>query len=262
MSDQRGIARTWAISIALVGVIVAASFAPTAATAGGNSAKATVVIASVTLNNLDNGAVRARISGGGFAKAGTPHVSLDDGTRLRVLEAGAKLIVADIPPGVPDGEYRLSVQTGDLRKQQDSAPITLGGTLVVSCIDWFRSGPADEHVHVEVHVTDENGDGVVGAVVTWTNENDTVGVYQSPVGTTTAPGADGHNEGAGCARGTASTAVTGWYCCIGAGAWDGTPKGSRSCNPGFYTSKVLSVTAPPSTNMAWDGATPANGTRL
>jgi hypothetical protein len=70
---------------------------------------------------------------------------------------------------------------------------------------------------------------------------------------------DGHADGAGCADPSGS-GVTGWFCCIGAGKWDNDgPPGKRSCDPGLYTAVILDVTAPPATNMVWDGVTPDNG---
>ncbi len=127
--------------------------------------------------------------------------------------------------------------------------------MSVVCIDWFRSGPRDEHVHTEVHVEDENGNAIIGAIVTWTSENDVVGVYQTNVSATFDN--DGHANGQGCADPSGS-GVTDWFCCIGAGKWDGNIPGKRACDEGFYTSKILSVTAPASTNMVWDGETPFN----
>ena len=131
------------------------------------------------------------------------------------------------------------ISTGSSSNQNASAPISLGGTLRVACIDWFRSGPRDEH-----------GNAVVGAVVTWEAMNDVIGIYQTNVSTTLDN--DGHADGAGC-EDPAGSGVTDWFCCIGAGKWDSeVPPGKRACNPGTYTARILDVSAPSFTNMTWD----------
>jgi hypothetical protein len=165
------------------------------------------------------------------------------------------MLVADIPASAPDGDHSLVVSTGNASKQTASAPISLGGTMTVACIDWFRSGPRDEHVHTEVHVEDENGDAVIGAVVTWEAMNDVVGVYQTNVSPTHDN--DGHADGQGC-QDPSGSGVTDWFCCIGAGKFDGGIPGKRACDRGTYTAEVLSVAPPPGTNMIWDGETPFN----
>lgn len=223
---------------------------------GGVGGGAAVGIDAILLINQAGGDTLAEISGGGFLGGSSLSVSLDDGTVLHVDEASKDMILATIPKKTPDGDYILTVSTGPQSKQNASAAIGLGGTMTVACIDWFRSGPQDEHVHTEVHVEDEYGNAVVGAVVTWTAENDTVGVYQTNVSATGDH--DGHADGAGCADPSGS-GVTDWFCCIGAGKWDGEePPGKRACNEGFYTAVILDVVAPPATNMVWDGTTPAN----
>ena len=163
--------------------------------------------------------------------------------------------VANIPATTPDGDYTLVVMTGAQSKQTASFTISLGGTMSVVCIDWFRSGPRDEHAHTEVHVEDENGNAVIGAIVTWTSENDVVGVYQTNVSATLDN--DGHANGQGC-EDPSGSGVTDWFCCIGAGKFDGGIPGKRACDEGTYTVEILSVTAPASTNMVWDGVTPFN----
>ena len=132
--------------------------------------------------------------------------------------------------------------------------------MVVSCISWFVSGPADEHLHTEVHVEDQDGNAVIGATVTWEAGNDTVGVYQTNVAPThdndghaqvltTCP-LDGNGE-----PDVSGSGVTDWFCCIGAGKWDNeAPPGKRACNPGTYTARVLDVTTPVNANMTWDDA--------
>jgi hypothetical protein len=223
---------------------------------GGKGTTAAVGIEAVNLINQSSGDVLAEISGGGFLGGSGPSVSLDDGTVLSVEEVSATMILATIPKNTADGDYMLMVSTGDQSKQNASTPISLGGNMTVACIDWFRSGPRDEHVHTEVHIEDENGNAIVGATVTWTAENDTVGVYQTNVSATYDN--DGHANGAGCVNPTGS-GVTDWFCCIGAGKWDGEePPGKRACNSGFYTAVILDVAPPPSSNMVWDGVSPAN----
>jgi len=65
-------------------------------------------------------------------------------------------------------------------------------------------------------------------------------------------------DGQGC-EDPSGSGVTDWYCCIGAGKWDGGIPGKRACDKGFYTAEILSVTAPPTTNMVWDEVSPDNG---
>jgi hypothetical protein len=243
----------------LAGTISVLIIAQTAAAGGGKGPKgdtAAVAIDGVLLINEKNGATLAEISGGGFLNGNGPWVTLDDGTVLGVEDVSETMIVAIIPRNTADGDYTLTVSTGGDSKQNASTTISLGGTMSVACIDWFRSGPRDEHVHTEVHVEDENGNAVLGAIVTWTAENDVVGVYQTNVSTTLDN--DGHADGQGC-EDPSGSGVTDWFCCIGAGKFDGGIPGKRACDPGFYTAEILSVTAPPSTNMVWDGETPENG---
>jgi hypothetical protein len=190
---------------------------------GGVGAAAAVGIEAVHLINQTNGDTLAEISGGGFLGGSGPSVSLDDGTELRVDEASETMILATIPKRTRDGDYTLRVSTGDQSKQNAATSISLGGGMTVSCIDWFRSGPGDEHVHTEVHVVDENGDAVIGAVVTWTAKNDSIGVYQTNVSPTY--GNDGHANGQGCENPVGS-GVTEWFCCIGAAKWDGEEPGA------------------------------------
>jgi hypothetical protein len=235
---------------------IATLLLPATATAGGKGDPARVVIDGVILINLQGGVTRAEVSGGGFSNGDPAVASLDGEIALDVVEVSEKMIVVDIPPNVKDGDYSLVVSTGSANKQTASAPISLGGTMTVACIDWFRSGPSDEHVHTEIHVEDEFGNAVLGAVVTWTAENDVVGVYQTNVSTTLDN--DGHADGQGC-EDPSGSGVTDWFCCIGAGNFDGGIPGKRACDPGFYTAEILSVTAPPGTNMVWDQETPENG---
>jgi len=243
----------FALLLAAITVLVVAQTAAAQRGGKGNGGKgggAAVGIEAINLINQQNGDVLAEISGGGFLGGNSLSVTLDDGTVLSVDEATQTMILATIPKNTPDGDYELTVSTGKPSKQNASTLISLGGILTVACIDWFRSGPADEHVHTEVHID------VIGAVVTWTAENDTFGVYQTNVSPT--QDIDGHANGAGCVNPTGS-GVTDWYCCIGAGPWDGDVPGQRACAKGFYSSVILDVAAPPSTNMVWDGVSPQNG---
>lgn len=244
--------------IAVVSMILFLVLALPAAAGGGkgpNGATAAVAIDAVLLINQVNGLTLAEISGGGFLNGDAPLVFLGDGTALTVDGVSETMIVASIPRQTSAGDHTLTVSTGGLSKQNASTTIRLGGTMSVVCIDWFRSGPQDEHVHTEVHVEDENGDAVVGAVVTWTAENDAIGVYQTNVSETHDN--DGHANGQGCAD-PAGSGVTDWFCCIGAGNFDGEVPGKRACDPGRYTAEILSVSPPAATNMEWDGETPFN----
>jgi hypothetical protein len=223
---------------------------------GGQGETAAVGIESVLLTNLGSGEVRAEISGGGFLNGTDPEVSLVGSVALDVIEVSETMIVANIPAGTQGGSYTLAVSTGEEAKNNATTTIGLGGTMTVACIDWFRSGPNDEHVHTEVHIEDENGNAVIGATVTWTAENES-GVYQTNVSAT--GDVDGHANGAGCVDPTGS-GVTDWFCCIGAGKWDNDgPPGKRACDPGLYTAVILDVAAPPQTNMVWDEVSPDNG---
>jgi hypothetical protein len=246
------------ILIVLASTISVLMVAESAVAGGGNGpngAKAAVAIDGILLMNQNNGSTLAEISGGGFLNGGPPAVTLDDGTVLAVDSVSETLILATIPQQTADGEYTVSVTTSAQSKGTADFAITLGGTMSVVCVDWFRSGPQDEHVHTEVHVEDEYGNAVVDAVVTWTSENDSFGVYQTNVSPTLDN--DGHADGQGC-QNPSGSGVTGWFCCIGAGSFDGEIPGKRACAPGRYTAEIISVTAPPSTNMEWDGDTPPN----
>jgi len=256
MTDSRSILT---LMIAMITALAVAQTATAQRGGKGNGGKgggAAVGIEAINLINQQNGDVLAEISGGGFLGGNSLSVTLDDGTVLSVDEATQTMILATIPKNTPDGDYELTVSTGKPSKQNASTLISLGGILTVACIDWFRSGPADEHVHTEVHIEDGYGNAVIGAVVTWTAENDTFGVYQTNVSPT--QDIDGHANGAGCVNPTGS-GVTDWYCCIGAGPWDGDVPGQRACAKGYYSSVILDVAAPPSTNMEWDGVSPQNG---
>jgi len=213
MTDSRSILT---LMIAMITALAVAQTATAQRGGKGNGGKgggAAVGIEAVHLINQQSGDVLAEISGGGFLGGNSLSVTLDDGTVLSVDEATQTMILATIPKNTPDGDYDLTVSTGKPSKQNASAPISLGGTMTVACIDWFRSGPADEHVHTEVHIEDENGNAVIGAVVTWTAENDTFGVYQTNVSPT--QDIDGHANGAGRSHGLVllhRRRSVGWRC--------------------------------------------------
>jgi len=220
---------------------------------GGKGEKAAVAIDTVLLIDpaVAGDDIVAEIAGGGFLNGEFVEVTLD-GVSLSTVVVSGQMLMSDIPGGTPDGDHTLMVRVGDANKQSVSVTIRLGGVMSVSCISWFKTGPANEHVHTEVHVEDENGEAVIGATVEWTAENDTVGIYQTNVSPT--GDIDGHGNGANCENEISGSGVTGWFCCIGAGKWDAeTPPGKRACNEGLYTAKIVGVTAPAFTNMTWDG---------
>ena len=244
------------ILIVLVGAISALMIVQTAAAAGkgGKGPEAAVAIDIIRLTDLQGGKILAEISGGGFLGglngARSVEVILDDVTSLRVTVHSAELLSAKIPGGTSDGDHTITVRTGDDNKQTASATIRLGGEMTVSCISCFVSGPEDEHVHTEVHVEDENGDAVLGATVTWTAGNDTVGDYQE--NTSLTHDNDGHAAGENCGP-VSGSGVTDWFCCIGAGKWDSDgPPGNRACASGEYTATIVDVVRPLFTNMTWD----------
>ncbi len=247
------------IVIVLVGAISALMIAGRAAAGGkgGKGSEAAVAIDIIRLTDLQGGKILAEISGGGFLGglngARSVEVILDDVTSLRVTVHSAELLSAKIPGGTSDGDHTITVRTGDDNKQTASATIRLGGEMTVSCISFFVSGPEDEHVHTEVHVEDENGDAVLGATVTWTAGNDTVGDYQE--NTSLTHDNDGHaTELLTCPGGVSGSGVTDWFCCIGAGKWDSDgPPGRRACAAGEYTARIVDVVSPLFTNMTWDG---------
>jgi hypothetical protein len=258
------------IVIVLAWTICALMIVQTAADAGkgGKGSEAAVNIDTILLIDPlpQGGNILAEISGGGFLGGEFLEVTMD-GVAL-VIEPGASQEMLGVTiPGVTsddDGDHLIEVRTGEDNKHAASATIRLGGEMIVSCISWFRSGPDDEHVHTEVHVEDENGEAVIGAMVTWTAENDLDdpdlpdGVYQTNVSATYDN--DGHaHELTTCpldengVPDVSGSGVTGWYCCIGAGKWDNEPPpGKRACSPGLYTARIVDVAAPLFTNMVWN----------
>ena len=130
--------------------------------------------------------------------------------------------------------------------------------MSVPCIDWFITGGVNQHIHNELHVEDEFGFAVLGAEVTYTTawNGD---VFQTNLSATTKTA--GHNHGEGCMDPTGE-GVTGWFCCIGAGAFDAGQEipGGRSCPAGDYHVEILSVHSPVGTTLVWDGAAPSGDT--
>lgn len=127
---------------------------------------------------------------------------------------------------------------------------TRAGTISVTCLDWYDSNK--NQWHVEAHVKDGNGKGVVGAVVHFENSVDTGGgpqVYQVSSSTTYTPTFKGkgvpYAQGATCGT-RKSTTVTSDQCA---------PSGSPA---GVYTSRITNVVAPAGSGLVWDGVTPAN----
>ena len=247
---SRLIGLAWTISVLMI--------AHTAAAGGGKgpgAPKAALAVDSVLLINPDHPSdhfIRAEIAGGGFLGGPDPvEVSLDGGAPLVLAVVSAEMLVAAIPAATAEGDHEVTVTTGPENKHSASATIRLGGEMIVSCISWFVSGPADEHVHTEVHVEDADGNPVIGATVTWEAENPSGAVYQ----TNTSPthDNDGHAHGENCPNEVSGSGVTDWFCCIGAGKWDDDgPPGKRACEEGTYTARILSVEAPPFTNMVFD----------
>jgi hypothetical protein len=244
------------ILILLLSVTTGLMLAHSAAAMGGGVGDETAVgIHIIRLTNVKGGKILAEISGGGFLGgdngAQSVEVILDDVTSLKATVHSAEMIDAKIPGGTPDGDHTITVRTGEDNKQTASATIRLGGEMTVSCISFFLSGPADEHIHTEVHVEDENEEAVIGAQVTWTVGNDSVGDYQE--NTSLTHDNDGHAAGANCDNPVSGSGVTDWFCCIGAGKWDSDgPPGNRACASGDYTATIVNVTAPLFTNMTWD----------
>jgi hypothetical protein len=247
--------------LSLTTVLLIVQTTAAAAGKGGQGPEAAVAIDIIRLTNLNGGKILAEISGGGFLGgangARSVEVILNDVTSLRVTVHSAEMLEAKIPGGTPDGDHTITVRTGEDNKQTDSATIRLGGEMTVSCISFFLSGPADEHIHTEVHVEDENGEAVIGAQVTWTAGNDTVGVYQE--NTSLTHDNDGHAAGENCPvdengdPDVSGSGVTDWFCCIGAGKWDSDgPPGNRACASGEYTATIVDVVRPLFTNMTWD----------
>ena len=64
-----------------------------------------------------------------------------------------------------------------------------------------------------------------------------VGVYQTNASLTHDN--DGHAAGENCVNPVSGSGVTDWFCCIGAGKWDGeTPPGKRACDEAFRGSPL------------------------
>jgi hypothetical protein len=134
-------------------------------------------------------------------------------------------------------------------------------TISITCIDWFLTAGHQEHIHIEIHMKDQYGNGVTGVQVTFDASYDKLDgsepfVYLQDVTTTTSKKV-GRNKGRGCAPGTASPTTTSWFCCIGAGGSDGEIPGKRACPAGWYEAVITNVVPPD--GMVWDGIVPTNG---
>lgn len=186
-----------------------------------------------------------------------PFVTLDGVALTLTGTPTATSIEAFLPRRTGNGDYTIAVSTGSGNKQNAERELRVRDLVAMSvvCVDWFFSGPRDEHIHTEAHVEDQFGNPVIGAVVTWEAAYDGF-VYQT--NTSSSRDIDGKAHGAGCIAPTGS-GVTDWFCCIGAGKWDGEIPGRRSCPSGFYSGRVLSVDPPVGTSLVWDGVTPENG---
>ncbi len=128
-----------------------------------------------------------------------------------------------------------------------AAVATAANTLSVTCLDWYDSNK--KKWHVEAHVKDGLGNGVVGAKVFFENSVDTGDgtgpkVYQVSSSTTTRFGGVGKGATCGIRK---STTVTSDQC-----APANSPKG-------LYVSRITNVLPPPGSGLVWDGLTPANG---
>ena len=213
-------------------------------------------IIDVRFVDLDNSR-HIEIVGLEFDNGGEPFVTLDGVPLELVGTPTATSIEALLPRRTKDGDYLVAVSTGNGNKQNAEHPFRVRPLVAMSvvCIDWFLTGGQQQHIHLETHVEDQFGNPVIGAVVTFTGERDGQ-VYQTNVSATYNN--DGKADGAGCSDPTGS-GVSDWFCCIGAGKWDGDIPGGRSCDPGFYSSQVLSVDPPLGTSLVWDGVTPDNG---
>ncbi len=218
-----------------------------------------------------NNTVDIEIVGSNLDNGPTLSVTMD-GTALKVASESGTLIAAEIPANTPDGRHLISVSTGPDAKQNAEAIFTIGDLgpggsgdpigMSVTCVDWFLSGGHEDHIHVEAFIEDELGNPVVGATVTFEasyDQHDGAGPFVYQTNTSTTLDDAGKNKGAGCAEPTEDSGVTFWFCCTGAGKWNGEIPGKRACPAGFYHAEVLSVAPPPGTNLVWDGVTPPNG---
>ena len=223
----------------------------------GNPAAVNIDIIRLLDPSPQGGKITAEISGGGF-ESGSIEVYFDGG-RIAHSVLGPQMLEATIPKRLyAEGDHTITVKTGDENNQIDSAAISLGGVMSVSCISWFVSGPEDEHVHTEVHVEDENGDAVIGATV-MLDARYATGNEPYQTNTSLTNDNDGHAAGENCPvdgdgnPDVSGSGVTDWFCCIGAGKWDSDgPPGKRACAAGEYTATIINVTAPLFTNMTWD----------
>ena len=246
--------RTRRIAVLAVFVSILALMLAQPAMAGVNDP---MRIHDVRFADLDNPR-HIKIVGAQFDNGFSPPLVTLDGVALTLTGTPTDTsIEAFLPRRTQNGDYTIAVSTGSGNKQNAEHELRVRDLVAMSvvCIDWFFSGPRDEHIHTEVHVEDESGNPVIGAVVTWEAAYDGF-VYQT--NTSATLDVDGKVNGAGCSDPTGS-GVTDWFCCIGAGKFDGDIPGKRSCPSGFYSARVLSVDPPGGTSLVWDGVTPSNG---
>jgi hypothetical protein len=134
----------------------------------------------------------------------------------------------------------------------------------VTCVDWFLTGGQDQHIHIEFHVKDQDGNGVEGVQVmfdaSYDRQDGTAPFVYLQDKTATTTKKVGRNKGLGCVVGTASPTTTDWFCCIGAGMFDGEIPGKRSCPAGLYEAVINNVVPPQ--GMVWDHITPDNGVQF
>ncbi len=113
----------------LCAVFICTIFLPTpdaSAARGGTAPKLT--IEAVWVDRLEpDGSGVVTIEGVNLIYGGSPMVTLGD-VRLSVNYAGGELIIADLPASITDGDYLLTVSTGDSQNQQDEYDLSVGAT--------------------------------------------------------------------------------------------------------------------------------------
>ena len=118
----------WSGSLALAGAVAGA-----AAFAGANKANSPVsreLFITQILVDFDgtcSGVPEILITGGNFDNGDPPMVTLgEDPTTLAVCSGSATEIVAELPAEVPDGDYRVAVETGPSVRHYDAYDLTIG----------------------------------------------------------------------------------------------------------------------------------------
>lgn len=112
-----------------VSLILLALFASAQAQAQDNQALAensptAPVIRQIT---VDTDTDRLTINGARLRDRGLPKVKIDQ-LRLEIVSASRQRIVATLPDTVPDGDYRLRVDTGSAPGEEAIWPLTIGAT--------------------------------------------------------------------------------------------------------------------------------------